>query len=59
MCCHGLRKTSEEQHAALQNNKSYCQTSDLGLRLEVDFDFPLSQEHEQEPITKIYRIELN
>ena len=60
MCCHGLRKTSEEQHAALQNNKSYCQTSDLGLRLEVDFVFHLSQEEqEQEPLTKIYRIELN
>ena len=26
----------------------YCQTSDLGLRLEVDFVFPLSQEQEQE-----------
>ena len=38
-----------------------CQTSDLGLRLEVDFVFPLSQEEqeEQEPLTKIYRIELN
>ena len=34
-----------------------CQTSDLGLRLEVDFVFPLSQEEEQgeeqEPLTKI------
>ena len=39
----------------------YCQTSDLGLRLEVDFVFPLSQEEQQEqqeePLTKIYRIE--
>ena len=35
-----------------------CQTSDLGLRLEVDFVFPLSQEQEQ-PLTKIYHIELN
>ena len=26
----------------------YCQTSDLGLRLEVDFVFPLSQEEEQQ-----------
>ena len=26
----------------------YCQTSDLGLRLEVDFVFPLSQQQEQE-----------
>ena len=26
----------------------FCQTSDLGLRLEVDFVFPLSQEEEQE-----------
>ena len=25
-----------------------CQISDLGLRLEVDFVFPLSQEEEQE-----------
>jgi len=37
----------------------YCQTSDLGLRLEVDFVFPLSQqqqqeeEEEEEPLTKI------
>ena len=39
----------------------YCQTSDLGLRLEVDFVFPLSQQQQlqQEPLTKIYRIELN
>ena len=40
----------------------FCQTSDLGLRLEVDFVFPLSQEEEEqeeEPPTKIYRIELN
>ena len=39
----------------------YCQTSDLGLRLEVDFVFPLSQEEQQqeeeEPLTKIYRME--
>ena len=39
----------------------YCQTSDLGLRLEVDFVFPLSQQEEeqeeQEPLSKIYRIE--
>ena len=27
---------------------TYCQTSDLGSRLEVDFVFPLSQEQEQE-----------
>ena len=36
----------------------FCQTSDLGLRLEVDFVFPLSQEQEeqeQQPLTKIYR----
>ena len=26
----------------------YCQTSDLGLRLEVDFVFPLSQEQEEQ-----------
>ena len=26
----------------------YCQTSDLGLRLEVDFVFPLSQQQEEE-----------
>ena len=26
----------------------YCQTSGLGLRLEVDFVFPLSQQEEQE-----------
>ena len=26
----------------------FCQTSDLGLRLEVDFVFPLSQQEEQE-----------
>ena len=44
---------------------AYCQTSDLGLRLEVDIVFPLSQEQEQQeqqqeqPLTKIYRIELN
>ena len=34
----------------------YCQTSDLGLRLEVDFVFPLSQQEQQEeeqPLTKI------
>ena len=40
----------------------FCQTSDLGLRLEVDFVFPLSQEQQQEqeePLTKIYRIEWN
>ena len=32
----------------------YCQTSDLGLRLEVDFVFPLSQQEqeEQEPSPK-------
>ena len=40
-----------------------CQTSDLGLRLEVDFVFPLSQEEEEQqeeqPLTKINRIELN
>ena len=42
----------------------FCQTSDLGLRLEVDFVFPLSQEQEEQqeeqqeqPLTKIYRIE--
>ena len=29
-------------------NIKYCQTSDLGLRLEVDFVFPLSQQEEQE-----------
>ena len=44
------------------NRKKYCQPSDLGLRLEVDFDFPLSQEQQEEeqqqqPLTKIYRIE--
>ena len=38
----------------------FCQTSDLGLRLEVDFVFPLSQqeqqqeEEEEQPLTKIY-----
>ena len=39
--------------------RKYCQTSDLGLRLEVDFVFPLSQEQQEqeEPLTKIYRIE--
>ena len=39
--------------------QDFCQTSDLGLRLEVDFVFPLSQEEQQqeEPLTKIYRIE--
>ena len=37
-----------EQHAALQKNKSYCQTSDFGLRLEVDFVFPLSQQQQQQ-----------
>ena len=26
----------------------FCQTSDLGLRLEVDFVFPLSQQEEEE-----------
>ena len=26
----------------------FCQTSDLGLRLEVDFVFPLSQQEQQE-----------
>ena len=40
----------------------YCQTSDLGLRLEVHFVFPLSQQQQQEqqqqePLTKIYQIE--
>ena len=41
------------------NITSFCQTSDLGLRLEVDFVFPLSQEQQEqeEPLTKIYRIE--
>ena len=40
-------------------NIIHCQTSDIGLRLEVDFVFPLSQEEEEEeePLTKIYRIE--
>ena len=37
----------------------FCQTSDLDLRLEVDFVVPLSQEEqeeqEKEPLTKIYR----
>ena len=28
--------------------KSFCQTSDLGLRLEVDFVFPLSQQQQEE-----------
>ena len=42
--------------------QDFCQTSDLGLRLEVDFVFHLSQEQQQEqqeqqPLTKIYRIE--
>ena len=27
---------------------NYCQTSDLGLGLRVDFVFPLSQEQEEE-----------
>ena len=42
----------------------FCQTSDLGLRLEVDFVFPLSQEEEEEekqqeqPLTKIYRTDM-
>ena len=27
---------------------AYCQTSDLGLRLEVDFVFPLSQQQQQQ-----------
>ena len=40
-----------------QAERYYCQTSDLGLRLEVDFVFPLSQqqqeEEEEEPLTKI------
>ena len=41
----------------------FCQTSDLGLRLEVDFVFPLSQEEqqqeqEQQPLTKIYRTDM-
>ena len=27
---------------------NFCQTSDLGLRLEADFVFPLSQQEEQE-----------
>ena len=44
-----------------KNHYHFCQTSDLGLRLEVDFVFPLSQEEQQqeqeEPLTKIYRIE--
>ena len=31
---------------------SFCQTPDLGLRLGVDFVFPLSQEQEQEPSPK-------
>ena len=48
VCNHGLRYLS-----------LYCQTSDLGLRLEVDFVSPLSQEEEEEqqlqPLTKIYR----
>ena len=35
----------------------FCQTSDLGLRLEVDFVFPLSQE-QQQPLTKIYRTDM-
>ena len=39
--------------------RTFCQTSDLGLRLEVDFVFPLSQEQQEEeeeqPLTKIYR----
>ena len=26
----------------------YCQTSDLGLRLEADFVFPLSQQQQQQ-----------
>ena len=30
------------------SNMYFCQTSDLGLRLEVDFVFPLSQEQEEE-----------
>ena len=40
-----------------------CQTSDLGLRLEVDFVFPLSQEEQQQqqqqeqPLTKIYKMD--
>ena len=37
-----------------------CQTSDLGLRLEVDFVFPLSQEEQQQeeqPLTKICRMD--
>ena len=37
--------------------RDFCQTSDLGLRLEVYFVFPLSQQQQQEPLTKIYRIE--
>ena len=41
-----------------------CQTSDLGLRLEVDFVFPLSQEQQEQeeqqeqPLTKIYRTDM-
>ena len=32
----------------LIKDSSYCQTSDLGLRLEVDFVFPLSQEQQEQ-----------
>ena len=34
--------------SSISSTDSYCQTSDLGLRLEVDFVFPLSQEEEQQ-----------
>ena len=54
---------SAQSLCLLQWEVLFCQTSDLGLRLEVDFVFPLSQEEEEEqqqqPLTKIYQIELN
>ena len=54
------------KYRVLKGSENNCQTSDLGLKLEVDFVFPLSQEQEaeeeeqqQQHLTKIYRIELN
>ena len=39
----------------LTNIISFCQTSDLGLRLEVDFIFPLSQQDRGEHFTEFVK----
>ena len=49
---HKYSKNKQQEVGPKPQSISFCQTSDLGLRLEVDFVFCLSQEQEEEPSPK-------